>query len=324
MNVLKVLIFLILLPSISHAYRECPADMVLWQAPGMLEPDCTCPFGKKLLRKLNNGSALYNSSLFLGRCSPAYSSTAATPYEADPASKSNLVLWLDADDPYNSGGGGGSAPAGALAKWRDKSVNNFSLTAGCVSGSGPFYVYPATKPTNRVPNYIDFYNNGQCSYQTNLSAVNLSSGVTVFAVVNLNAGVTAGYGGIVEHRAPAGTSGFALLHKTGVNGFWFEGYNGGNCHVDSTNSANTWYLVTGVWKSDGTVQLYINGASQGTCSTSAPPATITSATGIGTRTYDTTVFPGSIAEIIVYNNGGLTATQLANINNYLNTKWTIY
>lgn len=323
MNALKVLIFLILIPSISHAYRECPADMVLWQAPGMLEPDCICPFGKKLIRKLNNGSATYGGSLFLGRCSPAYSNLASSPYEADPPSRASVQLWLDADDPYNSWGAGAAAPYAPLLRWRDKSINNFTLTPGCNAGAGPYYIYPGSLGLNRVPHYVDFYNIGVCYYTTNISSVNISAGMTIFAVVKLTTGGTAGWGAIIEHNDGVSKT-FALLHRNTWNGFRFETNTGSLCQLDYNGSAEVWYVLTAVWNANSTNQLYVNNSLQGNCGGgSAPPATITATTGIGKRSLDTNVYPGQIAELILYNTT-LSTSQITNINNYLNTKWNVY
>ena len=152
---------------------------------------------------------------------------------------------------------------------------------------------------------------------------------TIFAVFNRTGGNSNGGPIGMDKNTFAGNAYrlFQFRINTSTNNAELIGFNtAGGAFTDSQaiTQANI-SLATGV-RSSSSVQIYVNGASDGATSATGTDNTVTDYFSIGkSYQYTGTIqhLGGYICEIVVYNSA-LSSENLTTVTNYLNTKWAIY
>ena len=314
-------IMLLLIASSAHATKDCPTDMVLWQDPGSGIPDCACPNGTKMVTDFSKN--LYR----FGKCQETYRlSDYNTPLNIDAP---NLVLWLDADDPYANGY---RPQVGAsLSAWYDKSNyhNNFasSPTSSIYQQSSNYYsilfngtsnCYSLTPSSNLISpgnsNYSIFIVFNAFTGGTNGTQYIISFGDTnYYTATNESIGfsgsnnINQNWGGISSNSANLVTSSQASsLSTTYVFGSIYNNSSGNNLLLNNNNVASNNNINS--FNFAGSNSLH----SLQTIGCANPQ-------GLG----NTSFFNGYIMEILLYKTA-LSSTQITQVNQYLNNKWQVY
>jgi YD repeat-containing protein len=188
--------------------------------------------------------------------------------------------------------------------WNNIPSGGYSLTAKATDDNGA--VTTSSAVTVNVVNSLSFHSlslNGTSSYVSvpNSSTINISGPITIEAWIKLSS-VNGNYQDIVcrEAWAQAGTGGgyeFAITNTGKLRLDLYQSHNQYTTAIGATTvTTNTWHHVAGVF--DGSqMRVYLDGALDGSLSTTNGPASGTSALNIGKSTYTTYYFGGLIDEV---------------------------
>ncbi|MCC7527653.1 MAG: hypothetical protein IT342_03960, partial [Candidatus Melainabacteria bacterium] len=216
-----------------------------------------------------------------------------------PQLSSNMLLWLRPD-------AGVATTGGAVDTWSDQSGN-----ANHATNTGAARPTMSTGTANSgILNSITF--NGSSQYLS-LPAdfANLSSGISVFAMVKPSASVATGTPFVCGEST---NNDAAILKITGAGTnaalFAFNGSTSSNVTTSSNPiSTSAFQLVEGIYTpgsspSTGVGKVYVGGTLQATATNMVQNLNNTSRTlnRIGTGTGSTEWFGGDICEILVYSN----------------------
>jgi hypothetical protein len=230
----------------------------------------------------------------------------------------NVLLWLDAADSSTLTLSGSN-----VTEWRDKSGNNLTFTT------------PGTQPTyNSTDKAVVF--NGTSSYmELGASAVMVSQTQTTFMVVKPTGTITTAAQALFRHGYNTSIT---------LTGF-FQQYSGPaeehRVYFYSRNTANNMRssflaagpgvyeidqltLLRGEWRAADEVQFFANSTAAGvtTSADNNPSTHVRTRLGSSSLTSPGTYWPGEIYEVIMFTRT-LTATEISQVNNYLNKKWNI-
>lgn len=328
MKLIKYIFLLLFLlnPLIVQATKDCPGDMMLWRTPGSLFSDCFCPPGTKMLTNFID----YTSARY-GKCQETFN--LFDPNTPLNLTSGNLVLWLDADDPYGSGYR--PSDGTVITKWYDKSGNSNHATA---SGS-PTYKHYVTDDSGTGSQWYFVRNaillgSGGTDYFTSTSLPTLNYGAfTIFVIIDLTSAGTGSAPAILEKRN--GADGFAIFqNNSSLWGITYEanggsGYSNGsdaNIYLNASQGQNKFMLLRAYTTSNVNEVDYNNQTVSASSANNGGflMASNTTAMNIGKRTYNSDNLKSAyIAEIIIFN-GLLSTGQSNNIYNYLYQKWLIH
>ena len=220
----------------------------------------------------------------------------------NPGSIASLRLWLRGDDLAQSDGSPVSAWADASGFGNTvtqiTSMKRPTYQAGALNGHSYLY-FDGVDDTlrNVAPAGLDFI-----------------TGHTVMAVVNPMSAVAYG-------MAVVTNPGFNELRQNGFGAFAQWLIPSGTMQVDSLSGlAALWKVWSGTYDvGTGTLELFINGTSQGTASDGWPGSM--GAIWLGSRT-DTYHWLGGMAEVLVFDDA-LNATDRSNVEGYLIAKYAL-
>lgn len=253
----------------------------------------------------------------------------------NPKSIAGLVLWLDGSDRttmYDATSGGSLvADNGGVARWEDKSGNAHHATQG-TSNDRPL-VRPNTKAGKAV---LEFDGSSDFMRVADANALDLNT-FSVFSVVRLSTYTTTTVRGPAiinkgDYATAAGTA-YELTTSAGLSPKWSTGIaSGGTFSAVSSGAAdvaqNTWTLVSSRRAAASAAFVFVNKVSAG--STSVVSGTLNNvsagigigARGSGTPAASVDLFPGNIAELLIYN-FAMTDTERSAVESWLVGKWAI-
>lgn len=220
-----------------------------------------------------------------------------------PPSYAGLQVWLDAADPN----GNGTIPANnsSLAAWQDKSANAHVFA----QSSAPLQPVYMTNQLNGLPTiaFASSYMDGP---------VTPTVEYTMFVVFSSTAVILQQY--LFSNGEP-NVNGQSMLAVTSTGNF---GMNYGGVDVLQDGTALSQYdIFSFQWDGTTTTCMY-NGSPQVVTNDNVAPLIAATLARIGADGAGSNLFTGNIAEIVFYN-VSLTAPEVANIYNYLDTKWGI-
>lgn len=221
-----------------------------------------------------------------------------------PRDLASTLLWLDGNDPSDTG----VAPVGALSTWVDKSGkgNNFSQST------------PADQPFNS-PTYLNAKNAISFNNQIiDSTAFDLTSSFSLLVAFVSNNNSNA------YILNPTNSTRPELFVKLLSGNLQIGLYDGSTSHgyFNLAISTNTFYIITYTYDSTANAQLWINGASQGTATTSGYSASVSITHRIGSNYSFNANFNGVVCEHIL--SSGLWSTnERILMQNYVATKWGI-
>ena len=200
---------------------------------------------------------------------------------------------------------------GQITQWTDKS--NFAHNANPDGGAAK-PTYESTTLQNGY-GYLEFDGNDSLSVNpfTQLSG---ADAFTLFIVSNvLTASGT-------EYMTDTDTTDFGMFSDGGTMKLTMSG--GYTRTTDATVSANTWHQHTLIYNGGSTSLTYrLDKTTAGTAASSGSVPATTGAAGtfyIGNNDATSSGLSGYVAEVILFNRV-LTATEYANVENYLSNKW---
>lgn len=214
--------------------------------------------------------------------------------------KQGCVAWLDgADDDvftYSSGT--------LVSEWRDKSGKANHVANGTASEQ------PSRDATLNSKSVVNF--DGTDDYLQSSVSLDLSSGSTMFAIVNCDNGSSDA--GVISINSVLSHG--ITIHNGSLAYFYYG--SGGYHTTQSTGGTGVDNIFTKVWNgtTSGNRISYKNGTqgySTGTMSSS-------NSTGVYRLGKQTTCLDGKIAEIIIYERI-LTDAEITKVHNYLQNKW---
>ncbi len=220
-------------------------------------------------------------------------------------------LWLSADAGVVSNG------SGQVSQWYDLSGNNFSALQGATANMPVL----SSVLLNQSP-FITFNGTSQNFYLPSTS-VNFSTGGDFFFVAQPTAFAT-GNRFFAFGSSSSGTTNDIIMLMSGTTGSLEFGSSASHFTASSVLTGNIFQAIEGQQSGAATGSIFVNGISQG----SGTPANFTNIT----RPYnyigsDTTGgahwYPGSIAEIIAYNQP-VTANQSQYIWSYFANKYSLH
>lgn len=254
-----------------------------------------------------------------------------------PTSISGLVGWFDASDAttmYDATSGGSTVDAGSpIARWADKSGSgNHALQS--TSGSRPTRRAAGLGGKPSVQFVADTADNGDWLGIASTSALNGASGLGVFVVyltasVGVNRGLVGKWPGPGEETAPAWLLGYTGT-ATGATTATHLMHNGTSAASAATTSNfnDGSPRLLGLVNTSAGLQARMNGASQGTnSSTVAPSSGGTAGVVIGgycgySLASGQALMSAHISELLIYS-ATLTSQQVSDIEAYLMTKWGV-
>lgn len=248
---------------------------------------------------------IYNRSLSVAEM------TAVNNYLSDkwlgfqiPTDIGNCQLWLDASDTSTI-----TEVAGSVSQWDDKSGNGNDVTQGTGSAQ------PTTGVTTQNGrNVLDFATDDFLSAPSALYT--LPNGNSTVFIVSKGEATS-------QQRVISAT-------ESGSFRYGVEYTSGGNVLFQNNTSASggvssaieeTQFNLISAYRSDTTQGISVNGAAF-TTNTSANSEDGVTALAIGANAGGSVELNGSIAEIIIYDRF-LSASEIANVQNYLSRKWGI-
>jgi hypothetical protein len=218
---------------------------------------------------------------------------------------SGLQLWLDADDMGSTAG-----------VWKDKSGNGDNATA---EGT-------PTQVSDVINGHSVVRFDGGDSYSTPLNVANFdprtNSAFVVFRESNTG-NQSLLYLGNYNSYSPNWHWWGLSSQSAGVKAR-FGGYDGTiDSSVNSTNAIDTnkTYLVSTVTNTSS-MELWIDGASQGAATTPSPSIDSATYMRIGRTEAYTDMFVGDIAQIVVYNRA-LSSSERGHVESFLNAKMAV-
>lgn len=252
----------------------------------------------------------------------------------DPRTLGGLVAWLDASDRstlFDATTGGSTVSAnGGVARWADKSGNGNSATQSTANDR------PLLRENNKAgKSVLEFDGTSDFLRIPDANSLDLDA-FTFFAVVRIGTYTTGSvrFPAILnkgDYLSAAGTS-YELVVNGGLSPFWSTGIASGSTfsNVPATVSVtqNAWALVAARRAVAGAGFAFVNKSSAGNTSVVGGTLNNTSAAvGIGARGTGTPsatgdLFPGIMAEILIYN-FAMTDAQMTTVNNYLYGKWAL-
>ncbi len=227
---------------------------------------------------------------------------AVPPAVFDPASIASLRLWLRGDDI-------GVSDGSPVSAWADASGHGNSVTQATGMKMPTF---TATQLNGH--SYVSFDGIDDTMFKASPVGIDYLTGHTVIAVMNPTVGVAFGMGVVTNYQCNE-------MRQGGSGGYPQWMIPSGFHQVDGTsNVSGQWKVWSGTYDV-GTfaLELFINGASQGTDSDGG--ALVVSDIYLGSRT-DTYHWLGDIAEVLVFDDV-LSAGDRSNVESYLMTKYAI-
>lgn len=236
-----------------------------------------------------------------------------------PQLSSNLLLWLRSDIGIN-------ATSGSVNSWADQSGNGNNAT-----NSGAARPTLSTGSANSaILNSVTFNGSSQfLSLPTDFA--NLTSGLSVFAMVKPSASVATGTP-FVCGNSSNNDAAILKITSSGTNAalFAFNGATSSNVTTSSNPiSTSAFQLVEAVYTpgsspSTGVGKVYVGGTLQATATNMVQNLNNTSRTlnRIGTGTGSTEWFGGDICEILVYSNP-VSDSQRKSIESYFLSKYNV-
>jgi hypothetical protein len=228
-----------------------------------------------------------------------------------PASVSGLVLWLDANDPSNTGVQ--PADGSPLDNWVDRSF--LAYTASATGAERPTYV---ANSQNGLPTL---------SFDGTQQAMSIASFTT-----NAKSSI------FFAAKNPTNADGVMFMEMSpdaGANdGFWIfttNGYHVRNIGSSAGTSAGSAWMGSAfalfdcTFGSEGVPNLLLdkNGVNLSTANGSGIiNGSITTSLNIAARNIGGFFFPGTIGEILIYNRG-VSNAEKAELLDYLGTKWGV-
>ena len=222
-------------------------------------------------------------------------------------------LWLMGDD-------GVVDSSGRISKWTDKSGNGNDAVS--VAGYEP-RVQAGVSSTNNLST-VDFDDSGDSEYLRidDSNDLDFSGDFEIQVLVKFDE---------AEHNdcliaKDTINSAFSWIKQSTANGGTMKFYTQGNDPSGSTSIATgTWYVL-GVSRSSGTMQLWLNGSTDGSSVSNSYDMSGSDDFYIGSRWVDGLYVPtqemdGEIAEILLWNGSTLTSSERSSIYNYLQNKW---
>tara|TARA_Y100000004_G_scaffold165941_1_gene197206 strand:- start:490 stop:1827 length:1338 start_codon:yes stop_codon:yes gene_type:complete len=214
--------------------------------------------------------------------------------------KQGCVAWLDgADDDvftYSSGT--------LVSEWRDKSGKGNHVANGTATDQ------PSRNATLNSKSVVNF--DGTDDYLQSSASLDLSSGHTMFAVVNCDNGSSDA--GLISING--NLSNGITIHNGGTAYFYYG--SGGYHTTQSTGGTGVDNIFTKVW--NGTTSGNRISYKNGTQGTSSGTMSSSHSTGVYRLGKQTTYLDGKIAEIIIYERI-LTDAEITKVHNYLQNKW---
>ncbi len=240
---------------------------------------------------------------------------AVFPIQKTPLIVPGCFIWLDAADP--AGNGGRPANGSSLINWVDKSGRGNTFTQGTGALQPIFELnQQATLPAVRFSGF-----RMTCANSTaNQFASNQN--ISVFAVVK-NTNPTEAQDNFIIAKGFFPSGGWGAYSEQSTGKYSFVASNVAQ-YTSTANAfgSSTFEVFSALFDSAGTTTFYKNGANSNPISGSAGSNSNTQQLTLGTDGNLVRNWPGSIAELIVYNvNVG--ATNAATINSYLRNKWGI-
>tara|TARA_R110002020_G_scaffold448311_1_gene661079 strand:+ start:346 stop:1488 length:1143 start_codon:yes stop_codon:yes gene_type:complete len=234
------------------------------------------------------------------------------PVSNYPSDFSDLVVWLKADS-----GGTFDIATKKVSAWADQSGNNNSVRQSTAANQPTWAGYDGINDKS----YINF--NGTTDHFTSNGNSPITADFTIFEVSMPSVNNTP-----VFHYI-AGDESFITL-KPSTNKMKFSLVDSGSNALNVLSSANMTVdipHITTAKKDNKTVTIEYNDASQSTTNSS------TNSSFDNTQTFNSTNFniakdltsylKGELSELIIYNRA-LSAQEITDVKNYLNTKYKIY
>lgn len=241
-------------------------------------------------------------------------SRSATGLVFIPTSISGCLLWVDANDEDTI-----THSSGSVSQWDDKSGNNHHLTQSTAS-------YQPTYSQNLFTPYIEFDGTDNVIANQDTNLINVSDGDnTMFVVFESDVTTTSSsgdcvagvcyrgrqYQGITINSSHGGAGSVTYMNKVPQN---FDPY---LTNIPSTTKQVVYGTRSGttrtIYDQDGNSALHTNSVN-----TDQDNFAVGSAWEVGRTPLAN--FDGKIYEIIVYDSV-LSSSQLAQVENYLQTKW---
>lgn len=254
----------------------------------------------------------------------------------NPKSIAGLVLWLDGADRATmfdaTSGGSLVADNGGVARWEDKSGNSNHATQS-TSNDRPL-VRPNTKAGKSV---LEFDGSSDFMRAADANSLDVNA-FTIFTVVRPSTYVPgAGKAPIIINKgdfASAAGTAYELTSSLGASPKYSTGIASGNTFssVGAGGTAavtqNVWALVGARRPAASAATVFVNRSSEG--STSVVSGTLNNistglgigARGTGTPSVSNDLWPGNIAEILIYN-AALSADERAKVEVWLYGKWAL-
>ena len=228
----------------------------------------------------------------------------------DGATLTDLQVWYDGADlsTYVPS----ASDEGQITQWTDKS--DFAHNANPNGGSAK-PTYENTVLQNGY-GYIEFDGNDNLNVNP-FTQLNGATAFTIFVVSNVLTATG------TEYMTDTDTADFGMFSDGGTMKLTMSG--GYTRTTDATVSADTWHQHTLVYDGTGTPSLTYR-LDKTTAGTAASVGTVPATTGaagtfyIGDNDAMTGGLSGYIAEVILFNKA-LSATEYANVENYLSNKW---
>lgn len=234
-------------------------------------------------------------------------------YTFNPMNFSNLVLWLDAANPYNDG----TLPSdnSSLTTWVDISGQSGNARS---SEHPPIF---KTRIQNNLPGILFESASLTSLFIHQTTALDCTFGMSIFIVSNDNSG---GNYVVINKRTSDGSLGwqFSTIFGGGQNsGLQYCNSSNDCVYSDTTfkkNQTHLWSCISSYNKTkmyNNSINIY-----------SAPgvtPTSVRATTAIGSDRGNSNFYNGYVHEILIFNTA-LNSEQQALVNSYLRRKWAIY
>ena len=261
---------------------------------------------------INKNYIQYPTTLYTG----ITKATLGGYYGFDPRSIQGCQLWLDSAYASNL-----TISTGKITTWNNRSI---VITTDFGTSGDATYGNPQNDlNTINIVNPDTFY--GKNSAVADLQTYDFA----IFAVVNLTT-TTSSTNRFIISKGYLGTIGsvYWYLIMSSTNTVIFQCKNAHGDVTDAVSSSITagWTVISVIYDTGGTINLYINGALQSNAGTGSTYSLTTTAVAYigGTTNSDTSTI--QIGEILLYNNAEspiLSIYQQQKVEGYLASKWNI-